>query len=387
MRYSTAVACVLVVVFAGALAVRAEETLQGYDSLKPGKRVELVLTNGSSFKGDVVSVNAEKVTLNLRRERSEAAGTMAFKKAEIAFIDLFDATPGASGAVAASKQDSPEGYDALRPGKQQRVEIVLKNNSTFKGEVAAVSKTKVTLNLSFEKLDVQGYMGFERREIKRIVFLEALTREEKSRIEAGRMDLGGGAGSGEGPAAGTKEATKEDTKETAEKRKQYLLDKFPASTWTADTKAEIAAKPASSRTQEEQEFLDCYDEIVKAREDTGKQSRADLLKKFPPDQGWGEEKYQELLKKELWITGVQRTTEEDDFVVNYEDWKVAYQEAAAAGATEEKPAGPGAGTSQPATEEGAGTSEETPSETTGETSGESPGSSGVPPVPPRRPPR
>ncbi len=279
------------------------------------------------------------------------------------------------------KEQDSLAFESIRTGT--RIEITLKNRSTFTGEVVEVKPDRVKLNLSYEKLGAEDYMTFYKREIKRVVLLSLVPVDEAARIKAERetaakkaaeaaaasgataAKTAAGAGTAESPEDKEKSAKEKKDAAKAEKRKkdQEIIGKFPSSEWNEERKDEIAAKPASSRTPEEQEFLESYDQVAAARDDEAKETRRNLLGKFPPPE-WGQEKYDELKKTRFpAVEDVFMTELEKEFVENFGEWQKAYQEeqaekakesgASPSGGTPEEGSGPPEGTPTPPEEGGA----------------------------------
>lgn len=235
----------------------------------------------------------------------------------------------------------PSGFDSIRMGT--RIEITLKNRAVFSGEVVELKPDRVKLCLTYEKEGAKGYMTFHKREIKKVVLLALIPADEKARIIAEReaaakkaAAAAGAAGTvGTGPTE-TGESTEEKERVAkeqadaakAEKRRknQELIARFPASEWNEERKNEIEAKPPSSRTPEEEEFLENYERLIAAREEEARASRRDLLRKFPPPE-WGPAKYDELKRSRFpAVEDVFMTDLEKEFVDNFSAWLQAHEE-------------------------------------------------------------
>ncbi len=303
-------------------------------------------------------------------------------KAPVVFVLVFGFCLSAViGLHAQQGQQDSSGFESIRVGT--RIELTLKNHSTFTGEVVEKKPDRVKLNLAYEKLGVEGSMTFYKREVKKVVLLSLVPIDEVARIKAEREEAAKKAAlpadateakTAESAEDKEKAAKEEEDAARAEKRKknQEIINKFPASEWNEDKKEEIEAKTVTSRTPEELEFIENYDQVITAREDEANESGRDLLAKFPPPE-WGQEKYDELKRTRFpAIEDIFMTDLEKEFVDSFGEWQKAYQEqeaekARSAGTTPGEET-PGAGSEGAASAEGSPTPPEEgaapPSETT-----------------------
>lgn len=219
----------------------------------------------------------------------------------------------------------------------ERVEITLINGSLFKGELRAIFKDRVKMDMSYEN-NTDGMMTFERKKIRRCRVLPALTAEERTRIasakEAART-ASAAAGPKVEPSTPEDEGEKpaEEKVESAEdKRKaelEALLAAYPPEVWTEKVYAEIIGTYPAGRTAEQQAFVDKYSDWLEAKKMRAAAERGKLLDRFPPGEEWNDKKYESLQSK-LAVFGIPCTEEEQTFVENFADWQLAKADKEAA---------------------------------------------------------
>ncbi|MBI2921295.1 MAG: hypothetical protein HYY18_09460, partial [Planctomycetes bacterium] len=207
-------------------------------------------------------------------------------------------------------------FEGLKRG--DRVLITMVEGGSFKGVVKSLVGDNLRIDVTGDSSAASGSVVFERRDVRKVVVLGTLTPEE--------MDRTGETGKEEGEETGTKpenggegEKPKEE-EPTEEEKAAALLAKFPSPDWSAKRKAEIEAKAEFERSEEEREFLVRYGDWANAMEGLAKLARLELLKKFPPKDGWGEPRYRKL-KDRFIVMGIPLAEDEQEFVDRFEDWK------------------------------------------------------------------
>ncbi len=166
--------------------------------------------------------------------------------------------------------------------KKTRLKITLKNGNFLTGEVKAIRPEQLILDISYEDTLAKGTIGVVRTEITAIEVLESFDEDRKRKI----LD--------------------EKEQQMKEYWKQAELERLRAIKETEITSTE-ASEPSGPRSEPEKS--PAKTEI----DDTA------LLKRFPPESGWGEKKYQELTQKDAW----KFTPLETEFLENYARWKGA----------------------------------------------------------------
>lgn len=214
----------------------------------------------------------------------------------------------------------------------ERVEITLTNGSLFRGELRALFKDRVKMDMTFENTTLDGTMTFERKRVRRCRVLPALTAEERSRIASAKeaaKSAAGATGATPPPTAapeeGEKPAAEEKTESAEEKRKaelEALLATYPPEVWTEKRYAEILGTDPARRTPEEQGLVDKYTDWLEAKKMRASADRGKLLERFPPGDEWNEKKYESLQSK-LAVFGIPCTEDEQAFVENFADWQKA----------------------------------------------------------------
>ncbi|MBI3099845.1 MAG: hypothetical protein HYY93_16665 [Planctomycetes bacterium] len=217
----------------------------------------------------------------------------------------------------------------------ERVEITLTNGSLFRGELRAIFKDRIKVDLSYEGTNVDGMMSFERKKIRQCQVLPALTADERGRIAAAREAAKGTAAAAaaatEEPAE-PKEGDEKKEESAEEKRKaelEALLAAYPPEVWTERRYAEILSTDPARRTPEEQGLVDKYTDWLEAKKMKAAAERAKILETYPPGDEWNEQKYESLQSK-LAVFGIPCSAEEQFFVENFADWKTAKAEKEAA---------------------------------------------------------
>lgn len=226
-------------------------------------------------------------------------------------------------------------FEGLKRG--DRVLITTKDGGTFKGVVKSLVGDNLRIDVTGDSSEAAGSVVFERKDVRRVVVLGTLTPEEMDRT-------GKTAGEGEGDETGTKtenggEEKKPEEEPTAEEKAAALLAKFPPPDWGPKRKAEIEEKAEFERTEEEREFLVKYAEWADAAEGVAKAARLELLKRFPPKDGWGEARYKKL-KNRFIVMGIPLTADEQEFVDKIADWRKALMEYEALEKEEAAPKAP-----------------------------------------------
>lgn len=227
-----------------------------------------------------------------------------------------------------------------------RIAVTLKNDRVFKGEIKVLRSDRVTLDISYDDLTLKGKISFFREDIKNITILMSLTQDEKNKelirkreqlkkyrrqVEEHRPVL---------PEVKKKEISlaepKKTEKEKEEERLLGLLKRFPLEAgWNEKRRTDILEKMLVFQTLEEKEFLKIYDDWKKAVELRAQLNRWNLLEKFPAEEGWGEEKHEELSSRFIRI-GTALNAQEKEFVDNFEEWQKALEECKAKEEAENK---------------------------------------------------
>ncbi len=176
--------------------------------------------------------------------------------------------------------------------KGTRCEVETKEGAVFRGFVLYIdpSRRRVKLDVSLENHLLEGAMTFDRVNLKRVTPMRSLTEEERHHLL--------------------------DEREVRQKAVAAELDRIE--------KERAAAAAAEKKAAEEAQAADTAEEDPEAGGPEAAQLKSglDLLKKFPPKEGWGEERYQWLQIKSPTI-GAVLTPEEEEFVNGYESWKKA----------------------------------------------------------------
>lgn len=226
------------------------------------------------------------------------------------------------------------------------VAITIKNGHTFSGIVKSIEKTKIVLDISYDSPDLKGKITFYKDNIKTIESLMSLTETDKKEIISAKNERQKNSQPDNNES--NKEVTEtgnEEPKPTPEEKPRFesererllaLLEQFPPNEgWGIGKKDDIMQKVESLRSDAEKEFLKVFDDWTKGLALKEKDDFKALLEKFPPEKGWGKEKYQEITTRIARIR-VGPTAEENEFVTNFANWEKALEEKKKEEAAEEK---------------------------------------------------
>jgi len=230
-------------------------------------------------------------------------------------------------------EETEDIFSGLKKG--DRIEITLKNDNTFRGEITVFNKDRITIDITYDEPELGKQLTFSKKEIKEIEVLSALSNKEKEDIlkkrkedlpeeqeEAARLKT-------EEPPQSTPETPKapEKTPEEQEKeRLMKLLERFPPDKgWDEAKYEELVKKDSLFQKEEEKVFLASYQDWKKAVEMKGRADRRALLEKYLPEDGWNKAKAQEISTRFV-RRKVSPTPEELEFAAKFADWEKALAE-------------------------------------------------------------
>lgn len=237
--------------------------------------------------------------------------------------------------------DQPDNFSIIKYG--DHVEIILKNNNNFKGLVKLKIKNKIVLDISYDDPRLKGTITFYRSDIKKIDALVPLSdlqkrqsmtekkkqlkeyRKESRKLQSELPDETTSKVKTQ-PSDIPQVTIEELSEEEQQKKLLALLKKFPPSEgWGMQKINDIKKKMDLFRSAKEKEFIEVFNDWTKAVELQKKEERRKLLEKFSPDKGWGEQKYTEASTRFLRM-GVGPSKEEQEFIDRYKDWQKALEE-------------------------------------------------------------
>jgi hypothetical protein len=178
------------------------------------------------------------------------------------------------------EQKSPFADIALKT----RVQVITKKGSVFRGTVFFVNDVKLILDVSMESTELDGRIGFQADNVRRVIQLRSLTAEEQEAILA----------------------EKDRVRKELDAELEALREKRAA----LDAEREAVTGESSEDESKSKSQLD-EEEREKALK---------LVEQFPPKDGWDADRY-DWLKRKYVVTGVALTEKEQSFVDNYETWK------------------------------------------------------------------
>jgi len=216
----------------------------------------------------------------------------------------------------------------------ERITIILNNGLAFTGIIKSIINNKIEIDISYDEPILRGSFSFHSKDIKSIKSRFSVGEAEKEKILSKKeRDLTEQTQLNPLPKTKTNEANNEEpvtvttqTKMDTDAEKEKLLDLLnqfpPGKIWNTKNHEIISDKNDFLRTAEEKSFLEQYHLWLKAIELKEKIDRLDFFKRFLPENGWGEDKHQELLSKYVRLK-VGLTSEEQEFVDKFEIWKKA----------------------------------------------------------------
>ncbi|MEW6026160.1 MAG: hypothetical protein AB1599_02550 [Planctomycetota bacterium] len=208
----------------------------------------------------------------------------------------------------------------------ERVNIILKNNISYTGIIKSVISDRIEIDISYDDPVLKGSFSFRARDIKSIIARSTLSKAEKERIIAEKEKKDQERARELAPKTPAEDETAgpagpAEKKELDDDELLGLLDKFPrGEKWNSKTYQSITGKDAFLRTPEEISFMENYQNWLKALELKEKNANLEFFKKYLPENGWGDEKYTELITKYIRLK-VGLSAEEQEFVDKYETWK------------------------------------------------------------------
>lgn len=220
-------------------------------------------------------------------------------------------------------------FSGLKRG--MRIKIIVKNDNSFIGEIKNIVKDRIELNISFDSPLLIGTISFYKKEIKAIENLHSYDIAKKreiiqkkgqdlatyiNRVEPKEYDL----------LSLPEEKPQPKVAESEEEQLLKLLEQFPSDAgWNKKRLKEIQEKNSAWRTEKENEFLVKYDSWLQAQEIKERAERKALLEKFPPEDGWNEEKHRKLVSKPI-VLHIRLTADEQEFVDQFSNWQQALEE-------------------------------------------------------------
>jgi hypothetical protein len=226
----------------------------------------------------------------------------------------------------------------------QRIRVVLENGSTFIGKPDKVTEDHLELKIP------AGTINFSRAEIQRVELLnrppgtQAETGHkrpvEEGQVNRSQSELNGDgrevqersrltepSGNRTGSATKNNDRTNEDKQKLVPTDKKFM-EKFPAETWNKKRYAELLSREASDLNDRERIFLKNWERLRDLRKRRNELMLKRLIELFPPDDGWGKERYKTIKnEKSLFGQGEKpaRTRKERQFLDIYEQWQKAYK--------------------------------------------------------------
>ena len=243
------------------------------------------------------------------------------EKLKIAIVVFIMLVAGITFSVWAEDKKDSDMLAELRRG--ERVTVTLKSNLVYTGIIKSIINNKIELDVSYDDPVLKGSFSFQARDIKSILARSTFSQIEKDRIAA-EKEKNESERVRELPANNLVETKPSAPVETTEKKELSdeellgLLKKFPqGEKWNGKTHETIKDKNAFLRTTEEDSFLENYQDWLKAIELNDKNGDIYFFKRFLPENGWGEDKYIELINRYANFK-IGLNAEEQEFVDKYE---------------------------------------------------------------------
>ena len=243
--------------------------------------------------------------------------------------------------------------DELKVG--MRIRIQLRYSRPFIGTVSRITDTMVHLDLSAEETGLPGKLKFRKSDIATIYELKKQTDEEKKLVLGARREkilairtavkdrLEKRRTAEEKKAREEKVAEETLRKaldvvvaEEEEERMRALLAEFPPEQWGEAKLRRIRENwilRDLAPNAKESRFVSIFQDWKRSRDVVAvldaRQQEAEgekLLLKFPPSEGWGQERLAKVIEKEG--KGEPVTEKETEFRKSYEAWSKAVQHRA-----------------------------------------------------------
>lgn len=186
---------------------------------------------------------------------------------------------------------SPDSLKDLRVG--DRIEVTLKNESVIRGTIDFLTDTHLGVDISLEAVNLNGILTLKVADVETAAKLRKISRDDAEKMLA------------------LKKADAERL--AAESRRQEEELKKRAE---AEVKAQEDELLKTLKVEEKSKADEVMEKMARLSEGLA------LLKKFPPDAGWGDEKLA-ALKAQFLKTKVPLAEDERNFVNNFSLWKEA----------------------------------------------------------------
>ncbi|HUW57392.1 MAG TPA: hypothetical protein VMZ92_12215 [Planctomycetota bacterium] len=257
------------------------------------------------------------------------------------------------------KVSPPEVLREIKPAELtvgMRVRVQCHRGRALVGTVSRITDEMVQLDLSAEETGLPGRLKLRTADLSQLYELKKQTDEEKEAVlEAHRQRILAIKASvqerlekrqaEETEAAESAEAAEEDLRKALdvvvagdeEERMRALVDEFPPDKWGEAKLREIRENwilqdlPPNAK---ESRFVSVFEEWKEARDvvaalDARKEEARGrtLLVRFPPSEGWGEDRLAGIIEKQA--KGEAVSEEEAEFKTSYEVWSKALRGRAA----------------------------------------------------------
>lgn len=271
---------------------------------------------------------------------------------------IFAAPPARRKSSRTAKIPEPEvlrdiRVDDIKPG--MRVRLQLHYGKPLVGTVLRVTGTRLRLDLSGEATGLPGKFRFRKSDVALAYELKKQTDEEKQQVLERRKEKVSRIRIKmeerlEKRKAGEKQAEQEEAAEETTKKAldvivkkeeeaemRVLLKEFPADEWGEEKLREIRETwilRDLAPNAKESRFVTVFKEWENARDTVAvldarkrREEGGKLLLRFPPSEGWGQERLAKIIRKET--KGEAVAGEEAEFRKSYEAWSEALSRRAA----------------------------------------------------------
>ncbi|GEM_PF-3352770 len=281
-----------------ALAASAFAQSDPLASITDGDRVELTLTNGTVFRGEVVWCIEGKVKIDISFDSPETDGAIVLEGGSIArAVRLDRLTQEQKERILKDKEDRRRRLLA-EIAERDRASAAELGGEAPGSDVASPGDQELLAKFPTSEWSP------ERRKALAQQDASTLTEEEQEFLAR----------------------YKDWQKAVDRKGRNDTLDKFsPANGWDDNRYADLLGRDPEGLTEDERQFLATHDQLVKDRADKAGEDRQGLLEEFPPGSEWNEETY-ERLKTQFIRIAVPPTAREQKFLDQFDGWKQALKE-------------------------------------------------------------
>ncbi len=287
-------AAILFVVLSAPLLAQSDPL----SSITDGDRVELTLTNGTVFRGEVVWCVEGKIKIDISFDSPDTDGAIVLGEDQIARAVRLDRLTQEQKERILKEKDERRRRLLAEIAERDRAAAAEAGGALPDEEAASPGDQEL-----LAKFPPPEWSPERRAELAQ-KSVSDLTEEEQEFLAR----------------------FKEWQKAVDRQSRNATVDKFsPANGWDEKRYADLVGRDPATLTDDEREFVRIHDQLVTDRAEKAEEDRAGLLEEFPPGAEWNEEAY-DRLKTQFIRISVKPTEREQKFIDSFDDWKKALEE-------------------------------------------------------------